>query len=331
MRVLSEQNPAPHAGPLERRRPGREEWRYRIGLLIVACIAVLGLFWPTVRTMLQVWTHSRTFAHGLLVFPACLYLIWCSRARLSGLAPAWWGYGWLLLAASMGGWIVASLADIMAGREVAVLLMFPALVGAILGSDVLRALGYPLGFLLFALPIGTSIEPWLQESTAVFIMVGLKLTGIQAVRDGYFITVQPVTWEVAPDCGGLRYVLPGLALGYMYTAVMYRHWRRLGFLVLCVFALMVANGLRAYAIITTNYLGIAEGADHRVFSYIIYGVTMASLFWIGLKWKKPAQDQGPREKAGNRAHADGTAFTVRTGLGLFSCAHLAIPLLSIQA
>ena len=288
----------------------------------MACAAVLGLFWSTVGTMVEVWTHSRTFAHGLLVFPACLYLIWCSRAKLSGFAPGWWGYGWLFLVALISGWVAAYLTDMVVGRQVAVLLMFPALVGAILGSDVLRTLAYPLGFLLFALPVGTSIEPWLQEFTAVFIMVGLKLTGIQAVREGYFITVPPVTWEVAPDCGGLRYVLPGLALGYMYTAVMYRHWRpRLGFLLLCVFALTVANGFRAYVIITANYLGIAEGADHRVFSYLIYGVTMASLFWIGLKWKKPAQDLGSRDTEGERVRVK---YTAGTALGLLALAPLSI-------
>ena len=47
---------------------------------------------------------------------------------------------------------------------------------------------------------------------------------------------------------------------------------------------MVANGIRAYGVIVGDHFGIADGTDHRVFSYTIYGLTIPLLFWIGLKW-----------------------------------------------
>jgi hypothetical protein len=47
---------------------------------------------------------------------------------------------------------------------------------------------------------------------------------------------------------------------------------------------MVANGIRAYGVIVGDHLGIAEGSDHRVFSYTIYGLTMPLFLWLGLKW-----------------------------------------------
>jgi len=93
------------------------------------------------------------------------------------------------------------------------------------------------------------------------------------------------TWEVALDCGGLRYLLPGLALGYAIATLIYREpARRLVFLALSAVVLIVANGIRAYGVIVGDHFGIAEGTDHRVFSYTIYGLTMPLLFWIGLRW-----------------------------------------------
>jgi exosortase len=165
--------------------------------------------------------------------------------------------------------------------------MLPALILGIFGSKVLRILQFPLGFLAFALPVGTSIEPWLQKIAAMFIMLGLDMVGIPYNRDGYFITIPSGTWEVAPDFGGLRYLLPGLALGYVYTAVMHHGLKhRLSFLVLCTLLLVLANGVRAYGVILGDHLGIAEGADHRVFSYVVYGATVIFLAWFGLSWRR---------------------------------------------
>ncbi len=60
--------------------------------------------------------------------------------------------------------------------------------------------------------------------------------------------------------------------------------------------LMVANGVRAYGVIVGDHFGIAEGTDHRVFSYTIYGVTVPLLYWLGLRWTEnktvaPFRDQ----------------------------------------
>jgi exosortase A len=268
------------------------EWRNVVGIVLFSYAVVVGIFWSTVSGMVEVWAHSRTFAHGFLVLPACFYLIWCYRGRLSGIRPTPSGWGLLALLAMGSGWFLARLADQQVGQQLAVITMFPALVWAILGTQVVRILFFPLGFLIFALPIGTSVEPWLQDFTAAFIVAGLKLVGIPVNMEGYFIVVPSGTWEVARDCGGLRYVLPGLALGYLYAGVTYRRWQqRLRFLLLCLSLLIVANGFRAYAIIMANHLGIVEGTDHRVFSYTVYGVTVLLLFWLGSRWK----ESGPRD------------------------------------
>jgi exosortase A len=272
--------------PMQQQMISRQDhWERAISTFMVACVGVIALFWQTAHTMVDVWAHSRTYAHGMLVLPATIYLVWCHRDGLLGLVPQSNRAGFALCAVLAGGWYLGRMTQMPVIQESAVLAMLPALVLTIFGKTVFHLLRFPLGFLVFALPVGTAIEPWLQDVTTGFIVVGLELAGIPLQRDGYVITIASGSWEVARECAGLRYLLPGLALGYVYTAVVHRTlMQRLTFLMVCSGALIVANGMRAYGIILGDHFGIAEGTDHRVFSYTIYAITMTYLGWLGLKW-----------------------------------------------
>jgi hypothetical protein len=72
--------------------------------------------------------------------------------------------------------------------------------------------------------------------------------------------------------------------------------------------LILANGIRAYGIILGDHLGIAHGADHRLFSYSIYGITIPVLFWLGLKWKESTRIE---TRAPRTSVRDDKAFSVQ--------------------
>jgi exosortase A len=253
-------------------------------IVLLAILCDLALFWPTVRSMVDIWAQSRTFAHCFLVLPAAGYLIWSYRDKVASQIPSPSVWGAVALILSGGGWVLGYRLDLVWLQQASVVASLPGLVWAILGGTIFRLLAWPLGFLFFLLPVGTSIEPWLQDLTARFVLVGLQFTGIPYFYDNYLIRIPSGIWEVAPDCGGLRYLLPGLALGYAFATLAYWHpSRRLVFLIVCAAVLMVANGIRAYGIIVGDHFGIAEGTDHRVFSYTVYGITIFSLFWLGPK------------------------------------------------
>lgn len=270
--------------------PGRVDLseRQAAGLLLfTAALCVVVLFWPTIRSMIDVWESSRTFAHGFLVLPATGYLVWSYRQKLGSLTPVSSAWGLVALLLSGSGWVAGNVAHLPWLQQAAVVSSFPGMVLTVYGTDITRTLSWPLGFLFFMVPVGTALTPWLQDITAWLILVGLDLSGITSVYGDYHITVGSAVWEVAPDCGGLRYLLPGLSLAYAFAALTYRQpSRRILFLIVCAVVLMVANGIRAYGVIVGNYVGIAEGTDHRVFSYTIYGLTMPLLLWGGLKWKQ---------------------------------------------
>ena len=270
-------------------------------ILCLSSLCVAALFWATIQSRVDVWGSSRTFTRGFLVLPVVGYLVWSSRRRVASLGPDADVRGVMALLGMGGAWVVGHLANLVWLEQAAVVAFLPGLVWTIFGTEIVRKLAWPLGFLMFLLPVGTSLEPWLQDITAWLILRGLDLSGIAYVYRDYNIAVGPAVWTVAPDCGGLRYLLPGLSLAYAFVTLTYREpSRRILFLVLCAITLMIANGLRAYGVIIGNHLGIAVDADHRWFSYTIYGLTMPLLFWVGLKWK-----QRPETEVATQPHLVG--------------------------
>jgi hypothetical protein len=84
-----------------------------MGLIVcITSLCVVGLFWETVRSMMDVWASSRTFAQGFLVLPATGYLIWSYRHLWMQLvpAPSAWGVAALILLGS--GWFVGYVTDV---------------------------------------------------------------------------------------------------------------------------------------------------------------------------------------------------------------------------
>lgn len=306
------------------------EWGTTGLILFLASLFMVGLYWDTIQSMISVWSTSRTFAHGFLVLPAAGYFIWCYRPLWihQVQAPSPVGLGSLVLLG--GGWFIGFITDMLWLQQAAVVAMLPGLIWAILGIRIVRTIAWPLAFLFFMLPVGTSIEPWLQNFTAWFVQAGLRLAQIPHFSDNaHQIVITTGVWEVARDCGGLRYLLPGLALGAAFAMLIYQQpFRRLAFLALCAATLMVANGVRAYGVIIADYFGIADGTDHRVFSYTIYGLTIPLLFWIGLQWS----DTGPTSSMEDRLVARQSGFDTRKiiVMGIAAVSILAIGRLSLS-
>jgi exosortase A len=261
-------------------------WR-SIGVgFIISLLCVIGLYWGTIESMVEMWANSRTFAHGFLVVPATAYLIWSYRHLWASHEPYPTVWGLIALVIAACAWFVGVATHVIWLQETAVVAMIPGLILTLFGKDVSKTLSWPLGFLIFMVPAGTAIEPWLQDIATWFVRVGLDFAGIPYLAERHRFILSTGTWNVDPDCAGLRYLLPGLALGYAFVTLMYgRASRRLGFLAVCAVVLIVANGIRAYTIILGDHFGIADGADHRVFSYAVYGLTMPLLLWFGLKWQ----------------------------------------------
>ena len=268
-------------------------WRVALPLTAAATVILLAIYWDTAKSMVATWSGSETFAHGYVIVPIALVLAWGKRRELARLVPAADYAGLVLLAAAGLAWLVAAAGQVQVVQQYAMTAMIPALVLALAGRDVARALAFPLAFLLLAVPVGDAFIPRLMDWTADFTVAALRLTGIPVYREGTFFSIPTGNWSVVEACSGLRYLIASVTVGVLYAYLNYqRLWKRLFFVGLSALVPLAANGVRAYLIVMIGHLSgmkLAVGIDHLIYGWIFFGLVMLLLFWLGSFWRDPVR------------------------------------------
>ena len=86
------------------------QWDRVVPVLGISLLILLGCYWQTVVSMVAIWWRSDTYAHGMLVFPVSLYMIWKRRYTLAQLEPRLSPLGVVLLALACLGCLPAGTA-----------------------------------------------------------------------------------------------------------------------------------------------------------------------------------------------------------------------------
>jgi exosortase A len=190
-------------------------------------------------------------------------------------------------------WLVARVANVQIGEQLAATMLIPTAVLALIGVEATRRIAFPLAFLLFAVPFGEVFIPALMDFTASFTVGALRLTGIPVLREGFYFKIPSGDFEVAKACSGIRYLIACLMLGVLYAHLSFRSWRKqLIFVAVSIVAPIVANGIRAYGIVMIAHLSdmrLAVGIDHLIYGWLFFGAMVALLFWIGDRFRDDVQ------------------------------------------
>jgi exosortase A len=247
-------------------------------------------YFRTAASIVAIWDSSGTFAHGYVILPISLWLIWGRREALRSMPvqPCWPALA--LLAACGAAWLLGEMGEVQIVRHYAFVAMLPLSALAILGLPMARSLAFPLAFILFAVPFGdVFIEP-LIGMTANFTVDALVATGIPVFREGNNFSIPSGNWSVVEACSGVRYLISSVTLGCLYAYLTYRSsWRRALFIVASIIVPVFANGARAYLIVMIGHLSgmtLAVGFDHLIYGWVFFGFVMFLLFWIGAIWRE---------------------------------------------
>ena len=247
--------------------------------------------------MVYIWSRSDTFAHGFLILPISLWLIWTRRDLLLPInpRPAWW-VGLLLLPLGFG-WLLAWLVDVAVIQQFALVAMMIVGVWAILGHKLGAVVAFPLFFLFFAVPIGEGLVAPMMEFTATSTVWMIEMTGIPVYREGLFFTLPTGSWSVVEACSGVRYIIASITVGVLYAYLTYRSLtRRLLFILVSAIMPVFANTVRAYMIVMLGHMSdmtIATGADHLVYGWVFFGLVIFLLFWVGSFFREDHLDEAP--------------------------------------
>ncbi len=266
-------------------------WRTTLPLLVLTIAAIIAIYWPTAQSIVAIWDRSETFAHGFLIVPIVLYLIWTRRKLIAQQAPVADWLGYVLLALAGLGWLVASAGKVQVVQQFAFVAMIPAAVIAVAGRRVAWGIAFPLAFLFLGVPVGEGLIPPLMDFTADFAVAALKLTGMPVYREGALFAIPSGQWSVVEGCSGLRYLIASITVGTLYAYLTYQSsGKRVLFIAASVIVPIVANGLRAYMIVMIAHLSdmkLALGVDHLIYGWVFFGIVMLLLFWVGSYWRDP--------------------------------------------
>lgn len=276
--------------------------RLWLAFAMAAMLAPFVIYFATARSIVSIWNSSETFAHGYIILPISLWLIWRERAQLAQLTPSPWWPALAVLAACGFGWLLASLGDVQVVRQYAFVAMIPAAAVAVLGWRMAWQLAFPLAFLLFAVPFGDAFIDPLINLTADFTVAAVEMTGIPILRQGNNFSLPSGDWSVVEACSGVRYLISSVTLGCLYAYLTYRSWqRRLLFVLVSIAVPILANGLRAFMIVMIGHFSgmqLAVGVDHLIYGWLFFGLVMFLMFWIGSFWREdtaapamPGQDK----------------------------------------
>lgn len=272
----------------------------------VFCLVLLIIYRETAWSMVSIWSRSDTFAHGYLIVPISLWLIWTRRGLLGPVKPepALWVVV-LVIPLSLV-WLAAWLVDVAVIQQLAFVAMMIAGVWAIMGHQLGGLLVFPLFFLFFAVPVGAGLIPPMMEFTASSTVWMIEKTGIPVYREGLNFTLPTGTWSVVEACSGVRYIIASITLGALYAYLTYRSWtRRIAFLVVSAVVPVFANSVRAYIIVMLGHMSgmtIATGADHLIYGWVFFGLVVFVLFWLGAFFREdneveaavqPGKTEGP--------------------------------------
>ncbi len=300
-------------------------WRWTLALVGLILLVLLGWYWQTALSMAKIWWRSNTYAHGMLIIPIALYMIWQRRHTLAGLPPQSNPAGLLILLLTVIAWLAAYAAEVLVVQQFALVTLAVASIVTLLGWQVSWAIAFPLAYLYFAVPMGEFLTLPLQDFTAWFSVTLLRLTGIPVFWEGHQLILPTGQFEVAEACSGLRYLIASLALGCLYAYLSYRSlWRRLAFIALALVAPIIANGLRAYGIVMLAYLSsgkIATGVDHIIYGWLFFGLVVLLMFWIGSFWREatPHGVQSGATETPVIAQPGTTVFASRLVLTTLAC------------
>lgn len=257
---------------------------------LVYCLLVGLAFYDTVASMVAIWARSQTFAHGFIILPISLWLLWRQRQRFRGVAAHPQPWALLLVAASGLAWLFANMVDVLVVQQLAFVAMIISGTWAITGTALTRRAAFPLGFLFLAVPMGEGLIPPLMDLTAATTEAMVRATGIPVYREGMYLFLPSGTWSVIAECSGVRYLVASLTLGLLYAYLIYHSlWRRLIFILMSILVPIAANSVRAYGVVMLGHISdmeFATGDDHLVYGWVFFGLVILLMFWIGGFWQQ---------------------------------------------
>jgi len=271
--------------------------RHLTFLLFLA--ALVAIFWGPLCALVSLSLRRNEYSHIILTpFISVLLLYWRRRevfARsLCTCGPSAIAIlvGVLLYGVARHVGVTVS-QDVAPSFSLSILGFAITCVGAFIfvyGWSAFRAALFPLGFLLFLVPLPTvlltRVVDFLQEGSSETAAIILRTVGVPFLRQGLVFRFADFSIEVAAECSGIR-SSTALLITTLLAAQMFlrSNWKKLALCILVVPISIAKNGLRIATLSTlAAYVNRAFlfGRLHRDGGFVFFAIGLLVL-WGALR------------------------------------------------
>jgi exosortase C (VPDSG-CTERM-specific) len=282
-------------------RPGWPKDFVWATIILVACFSM-----PLLR-LVRFAANSELYSQVLLVPFVSVYLAWLNRRNLGSFSEPNRRFavfaccaGSVVLAgywlAVWSGWPLTN-QDALAWTTSAFVCFFFGVCGLFAGRETLRAMRFPLCFLVFMVPFPTLAHSWLesilQRGSALAAYGMFQLVGTPVFCSNMNFQLPGFALQVAPECSGIHsslvLFLTSLVAGHLFLRSV---WKR-GILALAVLPLgLLRNGFRIFVIgQLCTHVGpqMIHSAIHRDGGPIFFALSMVPFFLLLILLRRSEQ------------------------------------------
>lgn len=251
-------------------------------LLLAAGVLYAGLL----REMAGDWAIDPNYSHGYLVPFIAAYFLWQRREEILETECQPTSAGLFVLAAGLGLFILGDLAAEYFTMRFSFLVVLAGIVLVLAGWEILRLVLFPLGYLIFMIPLPYTLYDSIAFPLKIFAAKAatavLQTIWIPIHREGNILILENQTLEVADACSGIRSLVSLLALGVAMAAMFQRTTpRRIALVAAAVPIALFVNVLRIVVTgLLTHYVGpeAALGFFHEFEGMVVFAVALVMLF-----------------------------------------------------
>ena len=245
---------------------------------------------PGVAVLAEIWMSVPYYSHGFLIPFVALWAASSKRRVLPLLESGWDGRGAWALALALFGYLLGWLGGLITLVGISMVGAVAGGVWLLRGRLWLKTLSFPIGYLLFMVPIPDTwlaaltgqLQLWVSEvGTAI-----LQLMGESVLRRGNVIEL-PGGGQlfVAEACSGITSLLTLLALGTILAYFTERRVVRRVLMVLSVIPVALLGNL-VRVVLTVEWaqrVGVAAAADSAIHDWVGVGTYIsACLVMLGI-------------------------------------------------
>jgi len=261
----------------------------RVTFFIVFLLSLLYL--STLVWLMNLWLTDPYYSHGFLIPIISGFIAWRNIANHKAeyeLEPEHSGiyifaFGLLLYA-------IANIKLFPYLTALSFLFTTSGLIMYFYGKTMMRALLFPLAFLIFAIPLPiewlSKVAYYLQSFSAGCATAIITMLGITVERTGAEIHIHNAAFIVGAPCSGMNSLIALLALSTIYAYILKcRLYKRAALILLSVPIALFANIIRIVSLLLiaeTYGAEMAKGFFHTFFSPLLFFIAFICLILISI-------------------------------------------------